>query len=416
MNGPLESTRTFESPRRPPSRLTLFWQRSLGFLSNVWTSTDFDESRLTRYAENMMLAETRKGITVMALASLLIQVAALALYQKLGAQGGFLYTFTLLGLLSIHVIASVRFVTDLSALYLLGIVLLVFTGVAIMSIAHRTGSLNAVLMSSIVFLFMVMPLVPWGLREAGLVVGLTYTAFTFSLLSVAGRFEAETLWTVQFLIVTSAATAMLIIARNTIVRKDDIRAKFQLEDAHRELQQISTCDPLTGARNRRFIEQSFDGYARGCYDGRQAVQLALLDIDDFKYFNDTYGHHHGDEILKHLANVFIESLPGNSHLIRLGGDEFAVVYSGDGLKRLVRRCLDHLYTDPVLLRMSDGLPVTVAVGFAAGPLDQAADLTELYKQADEALYEAKSRREQTTADERRLAAELYSTGAVRVKA
>ena len=128
------------------------------------------------------------------------------------------------------------------------------------------------------------------------------------------------------------------------------------------------------------------------------------------------GLHHGDVILKLLSNVFIESLPGNSHLIRLGGDEFAVVYSGDGLKRLVRRCLDHLHTDPVLLRMSDGLPVTVAVGFAAGPLDEAADLTELYKQADQALYEAKNRREQTTPDERRLAAELYSTGAVRVKA
>ena len=316
----------------------------------------------------------------------------------------------------IHIIVSVRFVTDLSALYLLGIVLLVITGVAIMSIAHSTGSLNATLMSSIVFLFMVMPLVPWGLREASLVVGLTYIAFTFSFLSVTGRFDAETLWTVQFLIVASAATAMLTIARNTIVRKNDIRAKFQLEDAHRELQLISTCDPLTGARNRRFIEQNFDEYAQRCHEGQQAVQFALLDIDDFKYFNDTFGHHHGDVILRHLANVFIDSLPGNSHLIRLGGDEFAVVYSGDGFERLVKRCLDHLYTDPVLLQESDGLPVTVAVGFAAGTSDEVADLTELYKKADEALYEAKSRQEQTTPEERRRAAELFSTSAMRAKA
>ena len=363
-----------------------------------------------------MLAEIREGITAMALLSLLIQVAAIGIYQKLGVHGGFLYTYGLLALLSVHIIASVRFVTDLSALYLLGIILLVITGVAIMTIAHRAGSVNATLMSSIVLLFMVMPLVPWGLREASIIVGLIYTTFTFSLLSVAGRFEAETLWTVQFLIAASAATAMLTIARNTVVRKDDMRTRFELERAHRDLQLISTCDPLTGARNRRFIEQNFDEYAKRSHDAQQPVQFALLDIDNFKHFNDTYGHHHGDSILQRLAKVFIESLPGNSHLVRLGGDEFAVLYSGDDFERLVKRCLDHLSTDPYLLEQSDGEPVTVAVGFAVSTSDQVADLTELYKNADKALYEAKDGREQITPEERRLAAELLSTSAVRAKA
>ena len=378
--------------------------------------THFDKAPVTRYAERTMLAVTRQGITVMALLSLLIQVAAIALYQKLGVQSGFLYTYVLLALLPIHVIASVRYVADLSALYLLGIVLLVVTGVAIMTIAHRTGSLNAALMSSIVLLFMVMPLVPWGLREAGAVVGLIYVTITFSFLSVAGRFEAETLWTVQFLIIASAVTAMLTIARNTQVRKNDIRASFDLEDAHRELQLISTHDPLTGARNRRFIEQEFDEYARRCYEEQQEVQFALLDIDDFKHFNDSYGHHHGDSILQHLAKIFIEALPGSAHLIRLGGDEFAVVYAGDGLAGLVKRCLDHLFTDPVLLQQSDGEPVTVAAGFAAGGLDSVADLTELYKQADEALYEAKSRRSSTSSGEQQRQDDHSATSPASIKA
>ena len=393
MNGPLKSTRIFEAPGKPPSGWASIWHRGRHFVATVWTSTHFDETPVTRFAERMMLAEIREGITVMALLSLLIQVAAIAIYQKLGVHGGFLYTYGLLALLSVHIIASVRFVTDLSALYLLGIILLVITGVAIMTIAHRAGSVNATLMSSIVLLFMVMPLVHWGLREASIVVGLIYTTFTFSLLSVAGRFEAETLWTVQFLIAASAATAMLTIARNTVVRKDDMRTRFELECAHRDLQLISTCDPLTGARNRRFIEQNFDEYAKRCYDAQQQVQIALLDIDNFKHFNDTYGHHHGDSILQRLAKVFIESLPGNSHLVRLGGDEFAVLYSGDDFERLVRRCLDHLSTDPFLLEQSDGEPVTVAVGFAAGSLEKIADLTALYKEADEALYEDKNNRQ-----------------------
>jgi diguanylate cyclase (GGDEF)-like protein len=196
---------------------------------------------------------------------------------------------------------------------------------------------------------------------------------------------------VQFLIIAAAMTAMLTVGRNTLVRKDEIRTRYELEGAHRELQLISTRDPLTGAWNRRFIEQHFDAYAQRCFDEGTEVQFALLDIDRFKYFNDTFGHHHGDLILQHLANVFIEMLPGNTHLIRLGGDEFAIVYSGDGFERLVSRCLNHLYTDPSLLHVSDGEPVTVSVGIAAGGLNEAASMTELYKKAEDALYKAKSR-------------------------
>jgi diguanylate cyclase (GGDEF)-like protein len=378
--------------QKPPTRLQRLCSRGTSLLSNVWSSTQFEEASVTGYAEDLMLAETRKGITVMALLSLVIQISSIALYQKMGVHGAFLYTYGLLALLSIHIIASVRYVADLSALNLLGMILLVITGVAIMTIAHRTGSLNAGLMSSIVLLFMVMPLVPWGVREASIVVALTYVTFTLSIISVEGRFDSESMWTVQFLILAAATTATLIVGRNTVVRKGEIRTRYDLEGAHRELQLISTRDPLTGAWNRRFLEQNFDEYAQHCHVDQEEVQLALMDIDKFKYFNDTFGHHHGDLILQHLAKVFIDMLPGNTHLIRLGGDEFAIVYRGDDFKRLVSRCLNHLLTDPILLQVSDGEPVTVAVGFAAGGLDKVADITELYKEADEALYEAKKSR------------------------
>lgn len=392
MNEPLKSTRILELAGEQHSPWATLWTRSLKLLSDVWTTTDFDKAAVTGFAERLMQAELRKGIIVMALVSLLIQIAAIALYQKLGLHGSFLYTFALLALLSLHVIWSTRFVSDLSALNLLGMLLLVFTGVAIMTIAHRSGSFSAGLMSSIVLLFMVMPIVPWGLREACIVVALTYATFTFSLLSVDNRFETETLWTVQFLIVASATTAMLTIVRNTIVRRNDIRTRFKLENAYSELQLISTRDPLTGLWNRRYIEQNFDDFAQRCYDTRERVQFALLDIDYFKHFNDTYGHHHGDVILQRLAKEFTETLPGDAHVIRLGGDEFAIVYAGDGFSKMIGRCLDHLATDPILLDVSDGTPVTVSVGFAAEKADQLANLEALYKEADKALYQAKDRR------------------------
>ena len=59
---------------------------------------------------------------------------------------------------------------------------------------------------------------------------------------------------------------------------------------------------------------------------------------------------------------------------------------------MVGRCLDNLATDPILLEKSDGTPVTVTVGFAAGKTDQVADLETLYKAADKALYQAKDGR------------------------
>ena len=416
MNRALKSTRIFEPSRESLPRWRSFVRASKRLLTNVWTSTDFDEPSITRYAENAMLAETRRGITIMAVLSLAIQVSAIALYQKLGVSGGLLYTYGLLALLSIHVIASARFVSDLSALNLLGMVLLIFTGVAIMTIAHSSGSVNAGLMSSIVLLFMVMPIVPWALREAGIIVGLTYLTLTFSFLSVQGRFDAETLWTAQFLILASAATAMLSIARNTIVRRDEMRSRFELEDAHRELELISTSDPLTGAWNRRFIENNFGEYAQRCYDAKQEVKLALLDIDNFKHFNDTFGHHHGDQILRHLAKVFIDTLPGDSHLIRLGGDEFAILHSGDGFKQLISRCLNHLYTNPILLADSDGEPVTVTVGFATSDSDAIADLTALYKAADEALYAAKNTPRPASLGSEPPVNYLFMTGSIGTKA
>ena len=320
MTDSLKSTLVMKAPPKPNGFLQEILSRVTRLLSNVWSSTQFDEASVTGYAEELMLAETRKGITVMALLSLVIQISSIALYQKMGVHGAFLYTYGLLALLSLHIIASVRYVSDLSALNLLGMILLVITGVAIMTIAHRTGSLNSGLMSSIVLLFMVMPLVPWGVREASIIVALTYITFTLSIMSVEGRFDSQSMWTVQFLILAAATTAVLIVGRNTVVRKGEIRTRYDLEGAHRELQLISTRDPLTGAWNRRFIEQNFDEYARQCHADQQEVQLALMDIDKFKYFNDTFGHHHGDLILQHLATIFMEMLPGNTHLIRLGGD------------------------------------------------------------------------------------------------
>jgi diguanylate cyclase (GGDEF)-like protein len=371
-----------------PTTLT---HRVRAALLRVWSATRFDDANVQNYAERMMLSETRRGVVSMAVLSLLIQTSAILLYKRLGFDGSVVYTYILLALLSLHVVISARLVRDLAALNLLGTILLVITGVAIMTMAHRAGTLSAGLMSSIVLLFMVMPLVPWGLREAVIVIGLTYLTVTFSSLSVAGRFESETLWTMQFLSIASAAIAMLTIARNTSGRKADIQMRYTLEGAHRELELISTRDPLTGAWNRRYLEQNFAAIARAARAQNTNLHLAVLDVDSFKRLNDTHGHHHGDEVLRRLVEILLANLPGTAHVLRLGGDEFAVLDTSESFEAIVRRCLQHLETDPRLLEQS-GTPVRVSMGFATVTPAQNADLDLLYRTADGALYEDKDAR------------------------
>jgi len=391
MNTRFSATLVMDHHHAPVSKWQTLWQRLRQTVGNVWSTTEFADRKVAAYAEQFMLEETRRGIAMMATVSLATQLAALLLYIQIGVDGSFFYTYCLLAALSLHIVISSRYVSEISSLHMLGTILLVITGVALMAIAHRTGTVNAALLASVVLLFMVMPITPWGLREAVVVVGLTYLTFTVSSMSVAGRFDTETLWTLQFLMLASAGIATLTIMRNATVRRNDIQARYELEKARRELQLISTRDPMTGAWNRRYLEQNFVQIAQGARKNGNALYLALLDVDSFKALNDTHGHHHGDETLRRLVEIFSKNLPGTAHVIRLGGDEFAVLDTNSDSEAAVHRCLRHLATDPKLLEIG-GEPVHVSVGFAVVQPNETADLDTMYRHADGALYAHKSRK------------------------
>ncbi|NNC64603.1 MAG: GGDEF domain-containing protein [Gammaproteobacteria bacterium] len=377
-------------PKKEPL-IKVLWRRVCEFAAGVWSTTSFEDSKVSEYARELMLEETRRGIMAMAALSALTQLAAMLLHFRLGADGNFYYTYGLLALLSLHIVVSSRFVNEIKSLHLLGTILLVITGVAIMAIAHRTGSVNAALLASVVLLFMVMPIAPWGLREAVVVVSLIYLVFTASSISVYGKFEPEMLWTLQFLMLASAIIATLTIMRNAAVRRDDIKSRFDLESARKRLQLISTRDPLTGAWNRRYLEQNFISIAHEAREHGEALHLAIMDVDGFKLINDTHGHHYGDAILCRLVDVLTENLAGTAHVIRLGGDEFAVLDTARDFESAIERCLKHLATDPKLIEIT-GDPVEVSAGFSTVSPDETADLDTIYRAADAALYVQKRER------------------------
>lgn len=169
------------------------------------------------------------------------------------------------------------------------------------------------------------------------------------------------------------------------------RAEFRRT---RELEHLSTRDPLTALANRRSFSQHLDRlWAQGLRD-RQAVGLMLIDVDCFKNYNDRYGHQAGDECLRRVAAAIAELERRPLDLAaRVGGEEFAVLMYGptreylEGLARQVnadvqRAAIPH--ASSLAARH-----VTVSVGTVFAVPDERRSPTGLYQFADQMLYEAK---------------------------
>jgi diguanylate cyclase (GGDEF)-like protein len=363
-------------------------------LDSLWSVTRFRDSAISAYAERAVLEDVRGGVAAMAALSVALQTMAGLLHLQLGAGRESMYVYGLIAALCVHVMLATRTQNSLPALYALGITLLVVMSAALVLLAHRVGTVNGALLASLVLLFMVIPVVPWGLKQSLTAMALIYATFTLSTLGVAGRFTADSLLTMQFLMFAAALTTMAIVARNLLVRRDDIEARFRLEQAHRELHLLSQQDPLTGAWNRRFLESSFERIVADYARARENVQFALLDIDDFKATNDRHGHQHGDAVLKRLVNVLRAHFSDAGYVVRLGGDEFAVLsrgaaYAPDrdgplGAALAELRAAPHAAASLGSIRASAGV---VAVSH-----DAAIGLDTVYRRADEALYAEKQRR------------------------
>jgi len=97
----------------------------------------------------------------------------------------------------------------------------------------------------------------------------------------------------------------------------------------RYLEQLATEDDLTGLKNRRYIREFSRQIIEYAKKENGRVTLLLFDIDDLKKYNDIYGHHAGDEILKEAAVVMRRCCRSHDVVGRIGGDEFAVIFWDD---------------------------------------------------------------------------------------
>ncbi len=361
------------------------------YLADVWSATEFGNPELSGYAETHLRRDTRIGVQMMALLSLIMQLVVALFILSKGLSNTYLYTNVVLGIFSLHILVSAAYVDDVKALHVLGMSFLLIGALAITFLAHRAGDLNIGMIAAIVMLFIAIPLVPWALREAVIVIGLTYVLLTSSLISVPGRFSPGSLWVLQALLFGAATVVIFIAGRNTFIRKHDIRARFELENAHNAMELLSMQDHLTGAWNRRFLDEHFATFARECAEKNEALHVAVLDIDDFKGINDGFGHQTGDKILIAVADAFVRMLNNCGRLVRLGGDEFLIVYCGNELDEMIARAIHELQRSTAALDLAADRSLTLSVGIASTEAGQLVDLPALYKSADRALYSAKQR-------------------------
>lgn len=156
------------------------------------------------------------------------------------------------------------------------------------------------------------------------------------------------------------------------------------------LRQQAVRDPLTGMPNRRMFDETLPRELARCFRSGQPLTVAVIDVDHFKHFNDTYGHDAGDRVLRAVGAALTRSIRSADMACRYGGDEFLCLMAGMTAAEAKARFDRVLVDNGVGEHAELPEPVTFTVGLATAP-DCATDVAGLQRAADAALYEAKMR-------------------------
>lgn len=256
-------------------------------------------------------------------------------------------------------------------------------GFIMIGLVYSGGYMNTALYWVFPFPFVI--LVILGYRVGFICYAIIYGFIFFMLINqdlIPAEYEPEE--TSRFLLSLMATVSIMFIG------------EFFRYQSHLEMTEINVdkyreanTDQLTELPNRRFLDSAFLPEVVAEPDRYFPLSIVALDIDHFKNINDTYGHHVGDSILKHVAGALRSKLRDSDIVARTGGEEFVVLFPktemgiGHKLAERLRQGIEENIFDDDVTRV----PVTASFGVAVALGEN--DLNPALKKADEQLYVAK---------------------------
>jgi len=216
----------------------------------------------------------------------------------------------------------------------------------------------------------------------------------------AGRLErAEELSDLQGIVADLVSDTRSLQVDMMRHRDEMVEARKQAEQAEQRVRQLEAElehvseqvreDQLTGTLNRRGLDDAMQREIARAQRKHTPLCVAILDLDNFKKLNDTYGHQAGDDALVHLTNVVKKTLRPTDIVARFGGEEFVIVFAETDVKQAVdvMRRLQRELTKRFFLHDNERLLITFSAGVAALRPDESQDA--ILARADKAMYQAK---------------------------
>jgi two-component system, sensor histidine kinase LadS len=271
---------------------------------------------------------------------------------------------------------------------------------AIVSIAGLAG-LNGIAFSLSHILGLVLPVLVIAAAIARLVQGFPsafYFLIAWSLLAVGGfifslmglKILPVNFWTVNGMALGMTAEAILLSMALADRFKRLEAEKKNLEKIQVHYRELSLTDALTGLHNKRFLKIELDLAVSRAGETGTPLSLILLDLDDFKNINDSFGHSVGDDILATLARSMRSCTRESDSSCRFGGDEFVIIMpgvKGEGAFGVAERIRNRFASDS--LHDVDGVEVKATVSLGTVEFNGGETAEAFLSRADGAMYEAK---------------------------
>ena len=183
------------------------------------------------------------------------------------------------------------------------------------------------------------------------------------------------------------------IFNTTVYKKADsiVKETNTLKD---EITQIADIDSLTSAFSRSYFDRYVHSFPNR-YGHDWIASLVMIDFDNLKSINDTYGHLAGDTVLQNISRLIRESLRSNDLFFRFGGDEFILILEDCDIE-LAEKISKRLNND--IIKSSEALPYVISISFGIAKLNHNSDLKKVIHEADMKMYQDKKQKDKKEYD------------------